>query len=216
MRKKIRFYKQHTMETCGPACMLMILDLYGKVEYPTPKQEAKLYSLYRSRAFKGTNGAAIANCLSRNHLEISLIQSSRHMMDNRDNYFSQELYDALRREYQADAEKCADRIQFTTGADITCANLRRELDSGKQIILQCIVPGNADGIHDHTLHWIVVYGYKGDEFLVCDPLSSKIRITAEAMENYMDTPIGKIYIAVSEANTRYQEFTKNVSNTDKS
>lgn len=28
MRKKIRFYKQHTMETCGSACMLMLLDLY--------------------------------------------------------------------------------------------------------------------------------------------------------------------------------------------
>jgi len=60
----------------------------------------------------------------------------------------------------------------------------------------CIVPGNADGIHDHTLHWVVVYGYEGDEFLVCDPLSSKIRITAEALENYMDTPIGRICIVI--------------------
>lgn len=48
MRKKIRFYKQHTLESCGAACMLMLLDLYRKVEYPTPKQERKLYSLYRS------------------------------------------------------------------------------------------------------------------------------------------------------------------------
>lgn len=53
MRKKLRFYKQHSMETCGPACMLMLLDLYGKIEYPTPKQEMKLYSLYRSKVFKG-------------------------------------------------------------------------------------------------------------------------------------------------------------------
>ena len=92
MRKKIRFYKQHTMETCGAACMLMILDLYRKVEYPTPKQERKLYSLYRSEAFKGINGAAIANCLSRNHLEVSLLHSSPQLMENRDAYFPEELF----------------------------------------------------------------------------------------------------------------------------
>lgn len=198
MKKKIRFYKQHTMETCGPACMLMLLDLYRKTEYPTQKQEMKLYSLYRSRAFKGTNGASIANCLSRNKLEVTLLHSSPKMMDNRDGYYSEELYEALLTEYRADAVKCADIIRLETGVEITCATLRDALDSGRQIILQCIVPGNADGIHDHTLHWIVVYGYEAEEFLVCDPLSSKIRITAEALENYMDTPIGKICVIVGE------------------
>ena len=194
MRKKIRFFKQHTMETCGAACMLMILDLYRKVKYPTPKQEMKLYSLYRSSAFKGVNGAAIANCLSRNHLEVTLVQSFRQKMDNRDDYYTEELYEALQGEYEAALDKCRDRIRLVVDADITCNSLKQELNRGKQIILQCIVPGNADGIHDHTLHWIVVYGYEKEEFLVCDPLSSKIRITAEALENYMDTPIGRICI----------------------
>ena len=198
MRKKIRFYKQHSMETCGPACMLMILDLYRKIEYPTPKQEAKLYSLYRSNVFKGVNGAAIANCLSKNNLEITLLQSFHQRMDNRDGYYSEELYEALQGEYQAAVDKCADRIKLITDAVLTCASLKQELDAGKQIILQCIVPGNADGIHDHTLHWVVVYGYDEDAFLVCDPLSSKIRITAEALENYMDTPIGRICIVIGE------------------
>lgn len=198
MRKKIRFYKQHTMETCGPACMLMLLDLYRKVEYPTPKQEAKLYSLYRSRAFKGTNGAAIANCLSKNGLAVHMLNSSPRMMDNQDGYFSDELYEALLAEYHSEARKCADRIKSTTGAEITCATLKAALDEGKQLIVQCIVPGDADGIHDHVLHWIVVYGYEGDVFLVCDPLSSKIRLTAEELENYMDTPIGRICIVTGE------------------
>lgn len=198
MRKKIRFFKQHTMETCGPACMLMILDLYRKVEYPTPKQEMKLYSLYRSSAFKGVNGAAIANCLSKNNLDVTLIQSFHQKMDNRDGYYPEELYEALQGEYQAALEKCRDRIRLIADADITCDSLKRELDTGKQIILQCIVPGNADGIHDHTLHWVVVYGYEADAFLVCDSLSSKIRITEDALENYMHTPIGRICIVTGE------------------
>lgn len=198
MRNKIRFYKQHTMETCGSACMLMLLDLYRKVKYPTPKQEMKLYSLYRSSAFKGVNGAAIANCLSKNNLDITLIQSFHQKMENLDDYYSEELYESLQEEYQSSVEKCVNRIKLITDTVITCDLLKKELDSGKQIVLQCIVPGNADGIHDHTLHWIVVYGYEEDEFLVCDPLSSKIRITTEAMENYMDTPIGNVCITVGE------------------
>lgn len=198
MRKKLRFYKQHSMETCGPACMLMLLDLYRKIEYPTPKQEMKLYSMYRSKAFKGVNGAAIANCLSRNRLDVRLVQSSSQMMDNRSGYFTEELYAALLEEYRVAAEKCIDNIRLSTGVEITCDTLRQELDAGRQIILQTIVPGDADGIHDYVLHWVVVYGYEGDLFRVCDPLSSKIKLITAELEHYMDTPIGKIYVAVGE------------------
>lgn len=196
MRKKIRFYKQHSMETCGPACILMLLDLYGKIEYPTQKQEMKLYSLYRSKAFRGVNGAAVANCLSRNGLDVHLVHSSPQMMDNRDEYFPDELFTKLLAEYRSEVEKCSSRASVTLGTEIDCATFRRELDAGRQIILETFIPGDADGIHDHVLHWIVVHGYEGELFHVCDPLSSKIKLTAEELETYMDTPIGKIYIAV--------------------
>lgn len=202
MRKKLRFYKQHSMETCGPACMLMLLDLYRKIEYPTVKQEMKLYSLYRSKSFKGVNGAAIANCLSKNGLNVHLAHSSAEMMDNRGGYFTDELYAALLAEYRAEAAKCDGKIDISTGVGITCDTLRQELDAGRQIILETIIPGDADGIHDHVLHWVVVHGYEEDLFHVCDPLSSKIKLTSKELEQYMDTPIGKIYIAVSKDEQR--------------
>lgn len=202
MRKKIRFYKQHSMETCGPACMLMLLDLYGKIEYPTPKQEMKLYSLYRSKVFKGVNGAAIANCLSRNGLNVHLAHSCAELMENRSGYFTDELYTALLAEYRAEVAKCEGKIDISTGVGITCDTLRQELDAGRQIILETIIPGDADGIHDHVLHWVVVYGYEDDLFYVCDPLSSKIKLTTKELEQYMDTPIGKIYIAVGQDMTQ--------------
>ena len=198
MRKKLRFYKQHSMGTCGPACMLMLLDLYGKIEYPTPKQEMKLYSLYRSKAFKGVNGAAIANCLSKNGLNVHLANSSAEMIDNRGGYFADELYAALLEEYRAEIARCDGKIDISAGVGITCDTLRQELEAGKQIILETIIPGDADGIHNHVLHWVVVYGYEDDLFSVCDPLSSKIKLTTKELEGYMDTPIGKIYIAVGQ------------------
>lgn len=198
MRKKIRFFRQHTMETCGPSCVLMILDLYQKLNYPTPKQEAKLYSLYRSQAYAGTTGAAMADCLSKNGLSVSLLHSSENYMDNRDEYFSPSLFSTYWAEYRSRIDACKDRVSIQTGAALSCTTIREALDTQKQVIVQCIVPGNADGIHEETLHWIVVYGYEGEEFLVCDPLSSKIRISSDAMERYMDTPIGRICVVVGE------------------
>lgn len=198
MRRKIRFFHQHSMETCGPACMLMLLDLYGKIEYPTQKQEMKLYHLYRSQAFRGVSGAALANALSRNGLSVHLVHSSPQMMDNQSGYFPGKLFDQLLAEYRTEAEKCRDRIRISTGASVTCASLRQELDAGRQIILETIIPGDADGLHDHALHWIVLYGYENDVFLVCDPLSSKIRLTEAELENYMNTPIGRIFVSVGE------------------
>ena len=35
MKRKVRFFRQHSLETCGISCMLMVLDAFGKVLYPT-------------------------------------------------------------------------------------------------------------------------------------------------------------------------------------
>ena len=208
MRKKIRRYTQSDHTKCGPACMLMLLDLYGKLRMPPfPKraEEMQLYNQYRCHVrypgrdeeFPGVNGAAIACHLSSVGLKVRLVHSSENMMDNRDGYFPGELFDGLLAEYQERAEACKDRIELITGAEITCDTLREELDAGRQIILETIVPGNADGIHDRVLHWIVVYGHEGDVFRVCDPgYRQKTTLTVAEMTGFMDTPIGKIYLAV--------------------
>lgn len=184
------------METCGISCILMLLDYYRRVTYPTAKQERKLYSLYRCRAFRGVTAAAAADCLSKNGLQVRLLHSFEAMMDNRDGYFPDDLYRAMLEEYRACIASCRDRISLETGADITCERLRSELSAGRQIMVQCIVPGNADGIHEETLHWILLYGFQNGYFLTCDPLSSKITLTEQELERYMDTPIGRICIVV--------------------
>ena len=209
MRKKIRRYTQSNHTRCGPACMLMLLDLYGKLRippFPRIAEETQLYNQYRSHVkypdrdeeFPGVNGAAIACHLSSRQLKVRLVHSSGNMMDNRDGYFPEQLFEGLLAEYREKAEECKDRIELITGAEITCDTLKAELDAGRQIILETIVPGDADGMHDHVLHWIVVYGYEGELFKVCDPgYRQKTTLTVGEMTGYMDTPIGKIYLAVS-------------------
>lgn len=196
MRKKMRSFRQHTKETCGAACILMLLDYYRKVRYPTQKMEHKLYAIYRSRAFRGMPGSYAADCLSRNGLQVQLLHSAKDYMENQDDYYEEPLFHALHQEYKTRAAACAERVELRTGMFLDCGTLKALLAEGKTLMVQCIVPGNADGIHTHTLHWIVVYGWEAGEFLTCDPCYGKYRIPEADMETYMDTPIGRIFLTV--------------------
>ena len=199
MKRKVRFFRQHSLETCGISCMLMVLDAFGKVLYPTEKQERKLYGIYRCRAFKGTLASAIADCLSANGLNVEVYHSSRRFLDNQNGYYPEPLYQAMLEEYTKTIERIRDRVFVETGCRIATDWYRERLDEGKLLIVQCLVPGGADGMHDETLHWILLYGYEEDEFLACDPLSHKIRLTGSEAERYTHTPAGSICVAVGES-----------------
>ncbi len=195
---KIRFFRQHSLETCGISCILMVLDHYRKVKYPTARQELRLYALYRCKAFKGTLAAAIADCLSRNGLKTAVYHSSDTYLDDRDGYYPEPLYRAILEEYTAAVHSITDRVNIETGCVFSPDWYRAQLDRDKLLIVQCLVPGDADGMHDKTLHWVLMYGYKEGVFLVCDPLSSKITLTEKELEMYTDTPVGSICVAVSD------------------
>lgn len=198
MRKKLRSFRQHTRETCGIACILMLLDYYGRVQYPTRKMELKLYGIYRSRAFKGLPGSYAADCLSRNGLQVQLLHSAEDYMENRDDYYEAPLFRALHQEYKTRAEACKKRVELRTGMHLDCETLKNLLSEGKQVMVQCIVPGDADGIHTEVLHWIVVYGWEAGKFLACDPNYGKFRLSEGELEHYMDAPVGRLFLTVRE------------------
>lgn len=189
---------KYQRETCGICCGLMLLDYFGRLSYPTPKMKHRFYDTYGSKAFKGTTAAALADFLSWNELSVQLLHSSDAMMDNRDGYFPPALFQALKQEYLDRLSNCRDRVRVSTGDEIHCGTLKQLLDQGKQIALQILIPGNADGIHDHTLHWILVRGYTEDTFIISDPNSTSRTLSARELEHYMDTPIGRICLAVEE------------------
>ena len=110
-----------------------------------------------------------------------------------------ELKEAMLEEYTKTIERIRDRVFVETGCRIVTDWYRERLDEGKLLIVQCLVPGDADGMHDENLHWIFLYGYEEDEFLACDPLSHKIRLTGSEAERYTHTPAGSICVAVGES-----------------
>ena len=203
MRKKVRSFRQHsfpqhTMETCGAACLLMVLDYYRKVKYPTKKMELALYEKYRSRVFKGMPAPYAAEALAWNGLQVQLLHSSPRMMENRDGYYEWDLYQKLYREYCDRAEASKNRVEIRTGLELDTEYLKALLAEDKLVMVQCIVPGDADGIHTEVLHWVLAYGWQAGEFLLCDPAYGKARIPEEDMAHYLDTPIGKIFLTVKQ------------------
>jgi len=200
--RKIRTYKQHTPETCGISCLMMALDYFG-IDYPTMGKEHRLYQDYKTKvksaphASLGTSGAAIACALVRRGLDVTLAHSSEKLLENRDGYYPETLYGELLESYHGYIDRAGERLCVRTGVEISCAALRRELAAGRLIILQCFVEGNADGMHDHVLHGILIYDADENCFYACDPWPSqgKVVLTDAELEARMETPVGRMYIA---------------------
>lgn len=192
--KEIKVYYQGTTETCGIACVLIVL-YYFRIEYPSRGKEMALYGIYGTKRYPGTLGAAVANALSKRHLAVSLVHSSEAMMDNSGGYYPDEMYADMMEQYRDHIDRAGQALTLINGADITCDMLRAELDRDRLVILQCIVDGDADGIHDRVLHGIVLYDYDGEVFHVCDPWKGKKSYPAAKIAEMMDTPVGKMYIS---------------------
>lgn len=221
MKEKIRYFPQHpldpwnlTMETCGAACVLMLLDYYDMITHPSLKMEHTVYSHHKVNGYKGMTGAALANCLSdpkealkrfltnpKKALDVHLVQSFEEKMDNRDDLFSQENYEKIMESHLMHLNKCKDRIQLTTGLDFDTEFLKQALTAGKKVILECFIPEVEDG-PPSVLHWVILekFDVQSGLFRVRDP-NPRVKLlyhTAAELEDYMDTPIGRICIIVGE------------------
>ncbi len=208
--RKISFFGQHAFEefgitnteTCGISCGLMVLDYFEK-ERPSKRRERELYMKYKikGKENKGTLGGAVARILAEKGLLVKLVYSSENLLDNFDpdrleKYYPEEFFNQLLEQHKRHIE--IGRFGTQKDTDITSETIEKELFDGNLVILQCFIDGNADGIHEKVMHWILIYGIKEEEFLICDPLFGKTTITKEETENYMKTPFGKVYITAKE------------------
>lgn len=202
------------METCGAACVLMLLDYYEIIDHPKPKIEMYVYSHHRVNGYKGMTAAAIANCLTdpkaipsefrtnpEKKLDVHLVQSFHVKMDNRGGYLPEDIYEKIEASHEMHLRKCKERIGFSAGKDFDLEFLKQELEKGKKIVLECFIPEDPDA-PPSVLHWVILESFDADTgfFRVRDP-HPKIKLlhlTGAELESYMDTPIGKICIIVSD------------------
>lgn len=191
---KVRFWKQHSLETCGVACLLMALDAFG-VDFPTLAKERAYYARLRSRCMPGTSGAAIAFAASRAGLTVTLAHGSPSLLDNRDYYYPPDIHAALLAEHQQYITRAGESLHLRIGQPITADWLRAELAAGHLVMVEVLIPGDADGLHDHVLHGLLLYGAEGRDFLLCDPLSGRIRLPEAELLRLMDTPTGGMAVS---------------------
>lgn len=192
-------YKQTDPEACGAACLMMVLRHFSIKKFPGKgeliRAERKYYQLYGARACKGTLAAGLAHALQEVKLDPVIFHGSSALLENRDGYFPDAEYAAILAEHRADIEKYALTVRIRP---VTAALIREELEKGRMVIAQVFVEGNADGVHDHVMHWVVVFSTDGDNFRVADPSpeGGKRLLTADELDSYLQTPFGGCCISV--------------------
>ena len=218
MQKKGIFLPQQTNETCGISCILMALMAFGKIKKPRENlmdeksTESIFYEMYGFETPAGTRlgtlGGAIAYALSCRRLHAQIWHASEALMENKGGYFPEALHEKMLRDHRGWMEKAGGSVPLMILPDLA-ENMQRladALDGEHLLIVQCLVKGDADGMHDHVLHWILVFDYRDGEFLAYDPQYQRpsknapnyITISKEDMMAYMNTPVGAAVICVGE------------------
>lgn len=219
MKKKGIFLRQETTETCGISCILMALTAFRRIHKPESSVmdeksiEASFYEMYGGekpgdgpKEIKGTLGGAIAYALGVRRLSVELWHESEALMENRDGYYPPEMHAKMLAAHKGWIDKSNGKTIVRAGMKIDTETMIDALNKERLLIVQCLVEGDADGMHDHVLHWILVFDYRDGEFLVYDPqydrpsnkVPNYITIGKEEMMAYMNTPVGAAVVCVGE------------------
>lgn len=189
MEKNIKLYKQHG-NTCGIACMLMILEYYGIIK-ANKYYEKKYYNIYKSHFLDGVPFSAIAYHLVKQNLVVSIFHSEKYLFKKND-YLDSSMFESLINEYKMFLKSAKEKnLKIVNRIEIDCNLLKEKLDDNNFIILA--------GQIDNNLHAILLSGYIDNNFIVYDPLESNKQIKSfNEINTFMNTSIGKWFITVKE------------------
>ena len=195
MDKDIKPYKQRG-DTCAIACLMMVLEYYKIMDKANWYDERRLYKIYGSKYMAGTPFSALAFHLSKNGLDIAIYHSDKNLFNNDKNVLSENDFNLAMDEYKTYLDRAILKgTSVVNGVDIDAKLLKENLKDGKVIIL-------AGKVLD-SYHAILISGYNNDKFIVCDPLyKKKQRKTANELNKFMDTSIGKWFIAIGDKNKK--------------
>lgn len=192
MQKAVNPYRQSADTTCAIACMLMVLDYYKMIPKVDRRYEKKYYNVYHSFYLDGTPFSALAWHFAKNDLETEIFHSELNIFSNSNNALPQDIFDKSMQEYKRFLQGAENKgAKVINGADINCETLKERLEEDKLVILA--------GQMGEYLHAILLCGYEDNNFIVCDPLVKQKQLkTYEEITAFMNTSIGKWYIAVKQ------------------
>lgn len=191
MDKDIKVYKQRG-NTCAIACMMMVLEYYKIIQKANWYDEKRLYKIYRSQFIDGTPFSALAYHFSKNRLKTTLYHEDLELFNNCKNEMDDDIFNLLMEEYKEYLKRAIiSGTNVINGIKINSKLIRKELKKENIVI----VAGEISGIY----HAILISGYNGYDFIVCDPLyKNKKFISSDELNSFMDTSIGKWFISINE------------------
>ena len=203
MDKNIKPYKQRG-DTCAIACLMMVLEYYQIMDKANWYDERRLYKVYGSKYMAGTPFSALAFHLSKNGLDTTIYHSDINLFNNDKKNLSENDFKCAMDEYKVYLDRAVSKgARAINGIDIDTKLLKELLKDGKTIILA--------GELASAYHAILVSGYDDDKFIVCDPLYKTKQIrTANELNKFMNTSIGKWFIAISDKTKEKEELMHNL------
>ena len=205
MDKNIKPYKQRG-DTCAIACLMMVLEYYQIMDKANWYDERRLYKVYGSKYMVGTPFSALAFHLSKNGLDTTIYHSDINLFNNDKKNLSENDFKCAMDEYKVYLDRAVSKGACAiNGIDIDAKLLKEQLKDGKTIILA--------GELANAYHAILISGYEDDKFIVCDPLYKTKQIkSADELNKFMDTSIGKWFIAISDKTKEKGELMQNLDN----
>lgn len=190
MVKDVRPYKQR-WNTCAIVCMLMVLEYYKVIERANWYDERRLYKIYGSKYMSGTPFSALAFHMAKNGLNTFIYHESENLFENNCNALSKNDFECALEEYKEFLNYAENNgTKILNGILISIDLLKEKLQEDNLVILA----GEISGVY----HAILLVGYDNNSFVVCDPMYKTKQIrTFEEIENFMNTSIGKWFIAVN-------------------
>ena len=215
--RKTRLYSQHPLQidtdypayvSCGVCCIMMALHAFRGV-HTSLGMEKQLYSSWHCHATPGILGSTIAHVLATFLLDVKLVHESPALLENRDRnypfgaeylptgepYFPPEIHERILAEHHSYITREDSTFMLETCVTITPDVIRAELEQNRLVISQRLIP---DGEGGRAMHWMLIYGYQNDAFLIRDPLQGSISMTDDVLAGLIDTPFGASYISVGE------------------
>ena len=205
MDKNVKPYKQRG-DTCAIVCMLMALEYYKIIEKANWYDEKRFYKLYGSKYMDGTPFSALAYHLSKNGLDTSLYHSEEDLFDNSNDALKENDFKFAMEEYKQNLDRAvAKGTKVFNSVNINVDLLKEKLRDGNLVILA----GEIKGYY----HAVLLTGYEGNNFFVCDPLFKNKQVrTFNEIEEFMSTSIGKWFVCVNDKTKEKKKLINELDN----
>lgn len=186
--RNLHAHQSHPM-TCSTVCYLMAANIYKNSIRPSKEKEISLYNELREENSKNVE---LYNLVKKS-VSDGFYTKVYSQFDYREKHFDSNDWEVRRQKYLRTLDECktSPRFKEYPNFNIDATLFRELLQNGEAVLVNGTTGGG-------VLHMRLITGYKEDNLIVSDPLSShKEEYTPELIELTCNPPAGKWCMGIS-------------------